>query len=341
MPKTRTQGLLAVSLLLIAGIVGGGTYTLWMRLTRPAPGPRRATLVAMPAAGAAQDSSPESIDVRPRVMPRIKSGTVIGKEGARNWTDLVLHGVPRVADGDVEKVSATLSRLVSLFHLTILADVDLETSQPGTYRLGDVAVGLAMKINGREVVVSSKSQQALGAKLSLIDRNALSGNEACLDQALQVARTPTMVIFDATAIMRLGDENRNVIDRHALVVSPTNGRLTTFVWALDRDKNGNNELVGDKIRILPRGLREDRRLYVDSRRFVLGLPSQEAFALVDLPPGDTIKPSDALRTAAESTLQTPADVTRLQGLLAAATTQSPAETKADEQRAAARQPRDL
>jgi hypothetical protein len=136
-----------------------------------------------------------------------------------------------------------------------------------------------------------------------------------LDQALQMARTPTMVVFEATAIMRLEGENRNVFDRHALVVTPNDGRLTTFVWALERDAQGAYHLAGDKIRKLPRGLKEDRRLYVDRRRFVFGLPAQEAFALIDLPPGETIVPSTELQEAAESALKTPDDVTRLEELL--------------------------
>ena len=133
-----------------------------------------------------------------------------------------------------------------------------------------------------------------------MEQNALSGNEACLEQALQVARTRTMVIFDATAIMRLQEENRNVFDRHALLVSPTDGRLATFVWALERNSKGTYHLASGKIRKLPRGLEEDRKLYVDRSRFVLGLPAQEAFALLDLPPGDTITPSAELQEAAES-----------------------------------------
>ena len=108
-----------------------------------------------------------------------------------------------------------------------------------------------------------------------------------------------MVIFDATAIMRLQEENRNVFDRHALLVSPTDGRLATFVWALERDSKGTYHLASGKIRKLPRGLEEDRKLYVDRSRFVLGLPAQEAFALLDLPPGDTITPSAELQEAAE------------------------------------------
>ena len=62
-------------------------------------------------------------------------------------------------------------------------------------------------------------------------------------------------------------------------------------------------------------MQEDRKLYVDRRRFVFGLPSQEAFALIDLPPGETILPSAELKQAAESVPNTPDDVLLLEQLL--------------------------
>ncbi len=348
MPITRNKALLAALPVLLLCILLIGGYELWVKLARPAADARRATLTVLPAIqgtanGAAPSSpgEPETIDVQPREMLRIEPGTVITKRVPAGWTDLVLHGVPRVSDGDVEKVSGMLSRLVSLFHLTILAEVAQNRSQHARYRLDKVGIGLAMKIKGREVIVSTKTQDELGANLRLMEQNALSGNEACLDQALQVARTRTMVIFDATAIMRLQEENRNVFDRHALLVSPTDGRLATFVWALERDSKGTYHLASGKIRKLPRGLEEDRKLYVDRSRFVLGLPAQEAFALLDLPPGDTITPSAELQEAAESALQTPEDVTRLQGLLRREIDSSTGQPAAKFRRATGQQARDL
>jgi hypothetical protein len=321
MRMTRNKALLAALPVLLLCLTLAGAYALWVKLARPAADARRDTLTVLPAAqdagnGASQlAGAAEIIDVQPREMPRIEPGTVITKRAPAGWTELVLHGVPRVADGDVEKVSGMLSRLVSLFHLTILAEVVQDRAQSAYYRLGKVGLGLATSIKGREVIVSTKTLEKLGANLRLMEQTALSGNEACLDQALQIARTQAMVVFDATAIMRLEGENRNVFNRHAVLVSPTDGRLTTFVWALERDPKGAYHLAGGKIRKLPRGLEEDRKLYVDRSRFVLGLPAQEAFALIDLPPGETITPSAELQEAAESALQTPDDVARLQELL--------------------------
>ena len=91
-------------------------------------------------------------------MPRIEPGTIITKRPT-GWTNLILHGVPRVAEGDVDRVSGMLSRLISMFHLTILANVVQDRSGTSQFQLGKVALGLALDIKGTaEVVVSSETQ---------------------------------------------------------------------------------------------------------------------------------------------------------------------------------------
>jgi hypothetical protein len=350
MAISRRRILLAGLPMLIVALALGSAYVLWARLTRPVADSRRATLAVLPAGDPAANTGDltDTVDVEPHEMPRIEPGSEIAasdprgeigagepstKSGAigtatdaparapADWSHLVLHGVPRVAEGDVDKVPASLARLVSLFHLTILADVAADESvRPARYRLRNVAIGLATDVAGHEKIVTSKTLGSLGSDFGFVERSSLAGNEACLDQALQVARTPTMLVFDATAIQRLDDQNRHVLHRHALVVSPTNGSLATFVWALARDNADREQLVDDKIRLLPDGLEEDRKLYVDSALFVLGLPAQEAFALVDLPPGRDVAVSAELRASAAAAMTKPEDALRLERLLRAALT---------------------
>jgi hypothetical protein len=292
----------------------------WRQMTQPLADVRRSTLTVLPVVDTVAKRAPadDAVDVRPHDMPRIEPGTVIPPAPAAG-TRVVLHSVPRVAEGDVAKVPSSLSRLVSLFHLTILADVAPDTTvQPPRYRLSRVAIGLATEVKGREMIVSTKTLDKFGPKLGFVERSSLSGNEASLDQALQVARTPTMVVFDATAIQRIAGRNQHVIHRHAVLVSPTDGKLQTFVWALEREAAGQYHLIDGKVRSLAAGLKEDRKLYVDAGLFTFGLPSQEAFALVDLPPGDDLAMSAQLQGAVERTMQTAEDAVRLERLLRSA-----------------------
>jgi len=317
MPRTRIKVLLILLPAIMACVIAIATYLLWARLTRAGAELRPTALHALPALPeSAAASTLAAVEVQPRKLPRVGSGTEIGTTTPAGWSHLVLHGKPSIAAGDVDKVSPAVSRLVSLFQLVILADVAKEAkSRPPVYRLRTVAIGLATEIGGRPVIVSSKSQKSLGANLRLREISALTGNEANLDQTIQVARTPTMTVFDAAAIMRRENENRQVVHRHALLVRPEDGRLSTFVWTLEPAADGRYQLADGKVRLLPRNLHQDRKLFVDARRFVLGLPAQEAFALIDLPPGVDVPADPQLQVAAESPFESTEDVLRLQSLL--------------------------
>jgi len=321
MVVARGKILLVVLPILLLVLAAGGARRLWEKLTQPAADQRRDTRAVLPPDDLPRRAAPEPLaaDVQPRDMPRIEPGTVIGSTPPEGWSHVVLHGVPRVAAGDVDKVPRSLARLVAMFHLTILADVEADVEADATAEprnlLRRVAIGLATDVGGREMIVSTSASKALGAELGFVERSSLAGNEASLAQAVQVARTPTMLLFDATAIQRIDDQNRRVLHRHALLVLPTDGRLATLVWALEPDEADKYHLVDGKIRLLPENLEEDRKLYVDAGRFVLGLPAQEAFALVDLPPGRALVVTPELRAAAISPLQTPQDARRLERLL--------------------------
>ncbi|HEY2837776.1 MAG TPA: hypothetical protein VGJ26_01415, partial [Pirellulales bacterium] len=54
-------------------------------------------------------------DVTPRLISRIEPGLKIGDAAPEGWSHLVLHAVPRLAEGNVEKVSPLVNRLVSRF----------------------------------------------------------------------------------------------------------------------------------------------------------------------------------------------------------------------------------
>jgi len=259
------------------------------------------------------DIAPTSIDVNPCPMPRIEAKTVIGNEPPPGWSHLVLHAVPRMAEGDVDQVSSTVSKLASSFHLTILAQVDQRPSvTPPRYKLGNVAIGLAMNIGDKEMIVTKATQKALGVGERFMDRRALAENEASLDKARQVARTPTMLVFDAAAVMWLDGDHRPAVHRHAMLVSSKDGRLATLVWLLEPTTEGEYRLSGDSLQWLPDGLHEDRALHVDADKFVLGVPTKEAFALVRLPQGKDVPLTPSLRQLGPSRFQSPQDVTSLE-----------------------------
>jgi hypothetical protein len=127
----------------------------------------------------------------------------------------------------------------------------------------------------------------------------LGENERILDQDVnQVARTSTMLVFDARTVMRVGTEHVRRVMRHAIVVDPATGRLATFVWLLGDDGRGGYAAAEPAVQLLPADMHEARMLAVKRDRFTLGIPSPDAFALVRIPQGTAVPYTPALQRLA-------------------------------------------
>jgi hypothetical protein len=241
------------------------------------------------------------VDVQPRPVERIPAGTVITEKGAEGWSDLILHIKPRLGQGDVATAGDTAQYYTKMFRLTILANVAAEGSGPGrTYRLERLALGHALEARGQWVIATPKATQ--GVSLGFIGSRVFEENEKMLDEVVHLVRPANLCVFDAKGIVLRGGKHVHMPIRHAVVVSPRDGKVSTFVWLLDRDRSGGS-VVGDGIlqRIEP-ACQEDRVLNVKGDRFFLGIPEKDAFALVKLPPGKELKcPPEAAKSAAALT----------------------------------------
>lgn len=283
---------------------------------------RRTTPTAPASVGS--HSRGVGVDLASRPLPLVPPGTKIGDQPPEGWTHLVLHGVPRVAEGDVNEVSSLVARMASLVHLTILARTKRDPfAETVDYTLDEVAIGLAVSVGDQDVVISSATQESLGAGLDFIERSVLSENEAFLVDVRQVARTPTMVVFDAPAIVLRGNEHRDMVHRHAVVVSPEDGKLASFVWLLDvaagaRGAAPTYQLAEPSIELLPEGMHEDRTLHVDADEFIVGVPTKRAFALVGIPRGKKLALPENAQQAAAAQFRDPRQVQILESALRAA-----------------------
>ena len=204
---------------------------------------------------------------------------MIGDTAPQGWTNLVLIATPRVGVGDVQAVPRTAARYSSMLHFTILASV---ASKPRGdepfYYLERLGIGSALEINGRNVIATS--EQTFGYDLGLIGTKVMQENENILRSDVhQVVRTWTMLIFDAQGFVRYNQKHSRMIMRHAFVVSPQDGRLTTFVWLMGSDGRGGYALAEQTLQILPPNMHESRVLSVDAKKFTLGIPANDAFAL--------------------------------------------------------------
>jgi hypothetical protein len=255
-----------------------------------------------------------STNKRSESLSFIPPGTVIGDQVPSGWTDLVFVLRPRLGKGDVDSVSATVRRFVEMFDMVLLAKVGSEKNGNRTsYTLLRVAGGMAATVDGRKVIVTTQDTQ--GLRLGLIGPTVLRTSEQHLKSMPTVGRTATMLVFDSPEVVLRGQQHRNMVVRQAVLVSPSDGKLTSHVWLLDPQAGGKYTLADNLIQQLQPGLREDRVMNVKRAKFSLGFPTKEAVAAVGLPKGKALKPGDDLKRLAAESRYSEADARRLETAL--------------------------
>ncbi len=225
-------------------------------------------------------------------LPVLAPGTVVKNSPTGRWNRVVLLAKPRLTSGKMDMIPGMIKDMVGTFVLTMMATVEAydhpESDQP-KFRLQEVGVGFSTDLDGQLTVLSSESQKEQGANLGFMERRMLQSSEEQLSKPRLVAKTSTLLIFDTPAILFREGEHRNYLMRHFIWVDANSGQCSMLVWLLDRDVNGSVRAVGEPMRWVPEGTKEDRRVHVDSGQFVLGvIPPESAFALEDLPPGASI-----------------------------------------------------
>lgn len=280
--------------------------------------------VAIQAQSAASTTSRSSVDFKRQPIALIPPGTKFGEKPPADWSHLISFVRGQLTRGDVGAVTDTVRYYAEIFNLVMLANAEQDIN--GRYELDQVAVGFSMVINDQNVVVTSDTQAKLGGDLSLIGRGVLDGNVGALENVQQVARTKYNMIIDAPASMLRGTEHREMIVRYYIWVFPENGNVGTLAWLLDpkpessqpgSSQPGSMEVADTTVQLLPPNMREDRIMNVKKDKFnFLGIPSKDAFALVQIPQGTPFEMSDAMKGLASQTNYTPETLTALTAAVA-------------------------
>lgn len=273
-------------------------------------------VVAQSPATEVSDSAntPRSIQFERQPIALIPAGTQFGDQPPAGWSHLISFVRGQLTRGDVDAVTDTVRYYAEIFNLVMLAN-----AKPGAdrkYELDKVSIGFSTRIKEKNVVVTSDTQAKLGAELSLIGRGVLDGNIDALAKVQQVARTKYNMILDAPASMLRGSDHREMVIRYYIWVFPENGSIGTLVWLLD-PKRESLEVADTTIQLLPPNMREDRIMNVKKDKFnFLGIPSPDAFALVQIPQGTAFEMSDEMKSLAAETDYTPETFARLTAAVA-------------------------
>lgn len=274
-------------------------------------------------------------DVTPRRLGRIPPGTVIDTGPPQGWSHLVIKSRSVATQGDAQQVPKLARDLASLLFTAIVADVrPIERNgKPAGYRLARLAIGLGTDISGRDTIVSSDTHEELGARFGLIKAAILEKSEERLKQMQLVARSNTMAVCDIPAIMLIDQQHADIVLRYVLLVDGRTGRLDTLVWALPAEQSSTESKAAplSNVEWLPPSMLEECVLHVDKREFVLGIPSERAFAIVCPPQGERrwelidLLPERELRAAACQRRFTPETAAALERALREALRQRRAE----------------
>jgi hypothetical protein len=297
-----------VALLGCAAIIIDGSASL---VRAQAPAARAQAPAARAQAPAAKAGETPFV---PRPLARIPPGTRIADRPPAGWSYLIMKTQPRITAGDVESVPDMTKQLASMFFTALMSKVVKQEAAGGPrYSLSQVAIGLGTHFRDDDTIVSSATWRGLGADLGLVGGIVLSTSEKQLDQTLEIARTPTMLLVDSPSVIIRNGAHVEVVLRYAFLVDPRDGRPSTLVWVLAPDGDRAYRLAADTPVILIKpNLVSVCDMHVDSSKFFLGTPSEDAFAVLKLPQGSPLRMSEECRPLAVGRQFTPATAYRLE-----------------------------
>jgi hypothetical protein len=233
----------------------------------------------------------------------LEPGLVIGAGASTGWEHVVVRSVPRLASGEIDCLPVsreTAGRIAGLFRTAIL--VDVAPSRRG-YALRRVGVGMTLRHQGQDLVVTTDSLDRLGISLGPVPRLVLAGAERELAKAHLVARTRTFALYTTPGVIKADGRHLKIWLRYALLVEPADGSLRTCVWWVSQEESARGS-VREWV-LMPRALVRDCALDVAARRVVGRVPVSWSFAMLRLPDGRPLPVPKELQDTAARDLSEP------------------------------------
>ncbi len=263
------------------------------------------------------------VDVTARYLPAIRPGAKI-EERVEGWSHLLLLSKPKLSQGDVSALDSVSRGMAERFQLALTVDVR-KSGTTGKHYLRSLGAGFALKSKAGAVIVSS--EDSAGESLGFIEKLVLTRQEANQKKVVQIARTLTMAVFDASTVVHHQDEHVDWWVRHAVLVDDQSGKVSHLMWFLaPRNSNSPSDseeltLPNRQVQLIPVGFRESREIHVDQRHFAIGIPTERAFAMLQLPEGTPLEPREDLRKLLTDKRFDKAEVPKLEASLRELATQ--------------------
>jgi hypothetical protein len=230
----------------------------------------------------------QAVGSQPRLV-QLTAATRVGDTAPEGWSHLVLKSIPRLASGDWRDLPQVANKTATMFRSVMLADVE-PVGLEKEFILSRVGLAICVPApdgKGDDVVVSSDRLDALGMKLSTVEKMVLEAAESELVEARIIAFTSTFALLRAPVTLVVGGKHQKVDLYYAFCVDPSTGRLRVGVWSMWPGGPKVKQPPPPSVIDLAPKTTFDCELDVQARR-VLGLPLSWSFALRKLPTGRAI-----------------------------------------------------
>jgi len=215
-------------------------------------------------------------------------GMLISDKPPEGWSHLVLKSIPRLTSGDKGTLPKGSSETATKFRTVILANVRPLDVEEKDFELDQIGVGICVpKDEDQDIVVAADRLDALGLKLSTVQRIVLDAAEAELRESRIIARTNTFALFRGPAMVVSGDEHRKVVLNYGFCVERNTGRLQVGLWTMlpeSRSLKAPSALVR-----LGANPMFDCQLDVRAKRILGTVPYSWSFAMKKLPDGKPLR----------------------------------------------------
>ena len=257
--------------------------------------------------------------------------TTMALDVSKRWNQLILFSATDLRHGDVDAVTATIRDSATKTNLVVMATIAKgQSNRKPRFELAELGVGYSTDVSGQQKIVTGETVDQLGGSLGFIAKQVLKKNQAAMVQVKVVAESRTLQLFDAPTIFLVNGSHQRCLTRHLIWIDPNTGAGAMLIWLIrPTDKNANPNLsnsgfkcLNTPMRLVRFGVVEKRGIHVDGNEFTFGIPSEMAFALVDLPPGTKIAWTEPAKAVAGKSVYRDTDIDELSKALNQAINQS-------------------
>ncbi|MFO0801731.1 MAG: hypothetical protein U0791_01225 [Gemmataceae bacterium] len=241
--------------------------------------------------------APVRYDLTSKPADSMEPGTVVEKTAPKGWSHLVIKSLPRVREDQKAGIPELTVEKASWMFTAFVANVAKDEN--GRYRFDKAALGLGAKAKERDTILTAETGRKLGGDLGLFGGEILNKGYEVQKKAVLVFSGPSLALLDTPVWFRVGDENKLVRYRYAMVVDQLSGRMEVLLWRVGTDGVGTS--FDDAVWLKPDTV-DVAELVVDKKKVNrFGIPADDAFAVDKMPAGQkTPIPAELQKLAAQT-----------------------------------------